>query len=415
MIKDLFLQLTQYTIPFKYEDTLQPILKQFGLEKDSIGNYYIKIGESETLFTTHLDTYCKKYEKVNHIIEGNIIKTDETTILGGDNKLGCSILLYMIQNNVPGTYYFFLGEEPILSGGLYGSKNALAKYPNLFKQFKRAIAFDRKQMGSIVTRQMARNCCSPEFVEALSKQFAANGMEYKADQKAYYTDTATFLDTIPECTNISAGGWNEHYVTEWVDIGYTQKVAEAAIRINWEALPTNRPIDNVSDVKVVKFKNKIPKKIADAIFDLMDKYDHLNTNINKFNSGNVEYLEFNRWFEDTNILFKYSDNILSMRHDDKDWIKINSLKQADLILSNIFGVQFDEDQNDIYIDIDNNAIFVLEEEFSIDGYIKYFNNLNKTDNTSYKLEGIDDQYQDISGMELNKSQFLAYLKNLLIN
>jgi hypothetical protein len=25
----------------------------------------------------------------------------------------------MIKRNIPGTYYFFLGEEPILSGGLW--------------------------------------------------------------------------------------------------------------------------------------------------------------------------------------------------------------------------------------------------------------------------------------------------------
>jgi hypothetical protein len=154
-IKELFLKLTEYTIPHGYEDKLAPILKEFNLSKDSTGNYYKVIGKSETLFTTHLDTYSKKYEKVKHIIEGNIIKTDGTTILGGDNKLGCSILLYMIENKIPGTYYFFLGEEPIISGGLYGSKNALSKNREFFSKFKRAIAFDRKQTGSIVTRQTA--------------------------------------------------------------------------------------------------------------------------------------------------------------------------------------------------------------------------------------------------------------------
>jgi len=94
--KDLFLKLTEYTIPYGHETKLEKYLPT-GYKKDSIGNYYIQVGKSETLFTTHLDTYCEKYEKVNHVIEGDIIKTDGTTILGGDNKLGMTILLNMIQ------------------------------------------------------------------------------------------------------------------------------------------------------------------------------------------------------------------------------------------------------------------------------------------------------------------------------
>ena len=138
--KETFLKLTEYTIPFKQEYRLEKYLPK-GYKKDSIGNYYIEIGNSETLFTTHLDTYSDKYEKVTHVIEGNIIKTDGKTILGGDNKLGMTILLGMIEKGIPGTYYFFIGEEPISSGGLFGSQNVLQANPNFFKKFKRAVAF----------------------------------------------------------------------------------------------------------------------------------------------------------------------------------------------------------------------------------------------------------------------------------
>ena len=92
--KSLFLKLTEYTIPFGDEDKLESILPS-GYQKDSTGNYYYEIGNSETLFTTHLDTFSAEYEKVNHVIDEKdpyIIRTDETTILGGDNKLGCTIL-----------------------------------------------------------------------------------------------------------------------------------------------------------------------------------------------------------------------------------------------------------------------------------------------------------------------------------
>jgi hypothetical protein len=44
--------------------------------------------------------------------------------------------------------------------------------------------------------------------------------------------------------NISAGGWDEHYTSEWVDLGYTKRVLEAACKLNWESLPTDRPVFN---------------------------------------------------------------------------------------------------------------------------------------------------------------------------
>ena len=238
-IKKLFLDLTEYTIPYGMEDTLEPLLPK-GFKKDSVGNYYYEIGESETLFTAHLDTYCKKSVKVNHIIEGDIIKTDGKTILGGDNKAGCCVLINMILNKVPGTYFFFLGEEPILSGGRWGSRMALRANPSYFKKFKRAIAFDRKHFGSIITRQSARFCCSDEFAESLIEDFDKSGLIFKKDMTGWYTDTATFMDVIPEITNISVGGWGEHSKDEYINIKYLQYVCDAAVQVKWEQLPTVR-------------------------------------------------------------------------------------------------------------------------------------------------------------------------------
>ena len=135
-IKDTFLKLTEYTIPFGKEHTLRKYLPN-GTRKDSFGNYYIKIGNSETLFTTHLDTYATEYERIEQLVDGDIVKTDRKTTLGGDNKLGCSILLYMIENRVPGLYYFFVGEEPLCPhGGRYGSRSALKANENMFKRYK---------------------------------------------------------------------------------------------------------------------------------------------------------------------------------------------------------------------------------------------------------------------------------------
>ncbi len=235
--KNTFLNLTQYTVPYGYESTLESYLPA-GVQQDDFGNYFLRIGESTTLFTSHLDTASHSREKVNHVVQGNIICTDGSTILGGDNKAGVTILLYLISQGVPGTYYFFRGEEQ----GCLGSRDALQNDPRFFSQFKRAIAFDRKKTGSIITHQRFERTCSDAFADALSLEFADQGMIYQADPTGVYTDTAVFVDVIPECTNLSSGVWNEHSTKEYVDIQILEEIASAAAGINWESLPANRII-----------------------------------------------------------------------------------------------------------------------------------------------------------------------------
>jgi hypothetical protein len=242
----IFLELTDYTIPYGQEEKLEPILYKVipNLKKDSIGNYFINIGESRTLFTSHLDVYSKRYEKVNHVISRGVVKTDETTVLGGDNKNGVLILMYMIRNNIPGNYYFFIGEEGIVTGeSCNGSTQALTQYPQLFENIDRAIAFDRRGKGSIVVKQRGRMCCSTEFSDALVEEFSENSLPFKKDY-AYGTDSAVFLDVVPEITNISSSGSYEHSFLESTNIKYLKKVAIAATKINWESLPVVRKCRN---------------------------------------------------------------------------------------------------------------------------------------------------------------------------
>jgi hypothetical protein len=233
--KKTFLSLTQWTIPHGFEESIAHLLPK-GVQKDGCGNYFITVGEnSTTLFTCHLDTVSKR-DKVKHVIEGNIIKTDGTTILGGDNKAGVCILMYLIEQQVPGTYYFFVGEEC----GTIGSRWALQHGENFFKKFKRAVAYDRRNQGSIITYQRGRRCCSDEFADALSKEFEKHDMVYHRDNTGVYTDTAVFVNVIQECTNLSAGVVGEHTNSEYIDIEYCEAVAKASALIDWENLPSIR-------------------------------------------------------------------------------------------------------------------------------------------------------------------------------
>ena len=109
-ITKCFLKLTSRTYPHGTEKDLFHLLNK-DLKEDNFGNLFIKIGDNDVMFTSHLDTATKALCQVNHIFNKNIIKTDGKSILGADDKAGVTIMLYMIEHNIPGLYYFFLGEE----------------------------------------------------------------------------------------------------------------------------------------------------------------------------------------------------------------------------------------------------------------------------------------------------------------
>ena len=245
-VKQLFLNLTKMQIPFNFEKTLETYFPE-GMETDEHGNYFKKVGDSKVMFCGHLDTYCREYTKVLHVIEGDIIKTDGTTTLGGDDKAGILLMIKMIDANVPGLYYFFRGEEGVTSPtGTWGSRQALKTRKDFFTGYEKCVAFDRKGTTSIISQQMYSECCSPDFVNALSSEFKKNGLNYVSDGTGMWCDSGVFMEIIPECTNISVGYKSEHRFSEEQDIGHLEKLATAVVNIDWENLPTKRDPKKVS-------------------------------------------------------------------------------------------------------------------------------------------------------------------------
>lgn len=237
-IFETFLELTSKTCPYGFEDQFLSDFRGLfprDLEKDEWGNYFIKIGQTRTIFASHIDTVSKEYQKVKHVINVNIISTDGSTTLGADDKAGVTVMLWMIKNRVPGLYYFFIGEEV----GCIGSGNA-SKLGNFKNKFDRIISFDRRGNNSVITFQSSQRCCSEKFGESLANQLNIFDMSYKTDDSGVYTDSAEFMDIIPECTNISVGYNKEHTFSESQDIEHLQKLAEACVKIDWESLPTAR-------------------------------------------------------------------------------------------------------------------------------------------------------------------------------
>ena len=240
-ILNTFIKLTSMTYPYGYEDVLVKDMIKCGLfpkdiVKDVHGNFFYQVGESRTIFASHLDTVSKTHTKVNHVFEGNMIKTDGTTTLGADDKAGVTTMLWMIKHNVPGLYYFFIGEEV----GCIGSGNAARSVSDFKDKYDRIISFDRRDVGSVITHQSWSRCCSDSFGDALASELNKSGLSYKKDDGGVYTDSAEFVDIIPECTNISVGYYKEHTTNESQDIVHLEKLAEACLIVDWENLPTER-------------------------------------------------------------------------------------------------------------------------------------------------------------------------------
>ena len=78
-IKEKFLELTSRTYPHGTEEDIFPLLDS-RLEKDEFGNLFIQIGESDVMFTSHLDTATSALTAVNHVFDEKIIKTDGKSI-----------------------------------------------------------------------------------------------------------------------------------------------------------------------------------------------------------------------------------------------------------------------------------------------------------------------------------------------
>jgi len=243
-IKEKFLELTSRTYPHGYEHELINKLPP-NLQLDEFGNLYLKIGEKPTtMFTCHLDTASHESVEVKHIIEGDIIGTDGTSILGADDKAGVIVLLYLMENNIPGIYYFFLGEER----GCIGSKKVSSVHSKSpIEGINKVVSLDRRGYDSVITHQISGRSCSFDFAKNLSDKLNNLSLSiidekfnYAPDSTGIYTDSAQFVDIYSECTNISVGYHNEHSRSETQNIKHLENLCKVVVKINWDELETYR-------------------------------------------------------------------------------------------------------------------------------------------------------------------------------
>jgi hypothetical protein len=159
-----------------------------------------------------------------------------------------------MAHNIPGIYYFFMGEER----GCIGSSavaSELESFPFL-NDVTKVVAFDRRNYYSVITEQMGGVCCSDEFAKGLCAELNKGGLKMNLDPTGILTDSACFMDDMPEITNISVGYFNEHTGQEIQNMTFLEKLAKAVLNVNWEGLPVARKAGISTDM-LQKFKGVI--------------------------------------------------------------------------------------------------------------------------------------------------------------
>ena len=223
------------------EETVKALVDPYlpeGFTIDQVGNRIVKIGESETLFSCHVDTvhWDPGLQNIAFNLDSRIIYKTDGECLGADDGTGIWIMLMMIRNQIPGTYIFHVGEEV---GGV-GSKHIVQASSDLLLGVRRAIAFDRKGTTDIIDRQRGQQCCSKEFVNALAEQLNVDAPSKWRGTSGSFTDTANYMAWVPECTNLSVGYESQHTGNESQDVGALLCMMERFLQVDWEALPTVR-------------------------------------------------------------------------------------------------------------------------------------------------------------------------------
>ena len=211
-----------------------------GMYLDGYGNALIKVNNSDgspskTLWSCHTDSVHRKagIQTVHYNPLDDKFSTPDGSCLGGDDNSGTYVLLELLREEVPGLYIFHRAEEVGGCGSSWIAKNC----EEMLGEYDRALAFDRKDIHSIITHQGSTRCCSEKF----SKDLAAKlGMNHRSDSTGSFTDTANYDHIIPECTNMSVGYFSAHSARETQLLNYIIELKDAFISIDCESLITDR-------------------------------------------------------------------------------------------------------------------------------------------------------------------------------
>ena len=222
--------LASYTCPHRYEGAMYAeSLQKAGWMRGEKHNFVQDTG-GDVLWCAHLDTaHYGRPERRNLIRRGDILTDRDGLCWGADDRAGVALIIEMARLGVPGCYYLFSGEEV----GCVGS-NALADDPAFdFARFKACISLDRRGQTSVITKQLEQRCCSERFALALAREL---GEGFSPDATGIYSDSASFMGLIPECTNLSVGYENAHSHGESQDLAFLEMLLQKLISLDCSRL-----------------------------------------------------------------------------------------------------------------------------------------------------------------------------------
>lgn len=220
-------------------------------EVDGFGNIWVTVGErvgegvTPILFSCHIDTVSSKGGrqaigwKQDEQDVLCLVKPKAGRSLGADDGAGLWLMLQMIGAGIAGNYVFHRGEEQ----GRLGSRYVATSEPERLDGIQACIAFDRRDHDNLITHQMGERGCSIAFADSLIAELskASNGaLAYKHDDTGSYTDSYSYFDLVPECTNLSVGYDGEHGPRETLDFAHVWRLRNALVRIDWSKLAIER-------------------------------------------------------------------------------------------------------------------------------------------------------------------------------
>lgn len=205
------------------------------MERDDLGNLYKRIGRAPILWSCHTDTVHLHKGFQTIMIQDGVAKLadKESRCLGADDTAGVWLMMEMIRAKVEGLYIFHRAEEVGGRGSSYMARSAA----NMLKEYKFAVALDRRGTDDVITHQAAGRCCSDKFAKSLAVQLGEN---YKPSDDGIFTDTANYTDLIGECTNVSVGYHNEHRPTEVLDTTFLQSLRDRLCQLDVSKLDCER-------------------------------------------------------------------------------------------------------------------------------------------------------------------------------
>lgn len=279
-----------------------------GAQYDDFGNVIVKINGigDNIMWACHTDTVHRAdgAQRVVLKVDGTLVLSGSSSnCLGADCGAGMWLMREMILAGKPGLYVFHRGEE---CGGL-GSRWIAANTPELVKEIKACISLDRRGIDSVITKQSAARC-SNEFADSL---IAALDMGYEKDTGGTFTDSASYVSLIGECTNISVGYYNQHTSKEELDTKHLVALRHKLVSLDttklvfklqpgegennlnsdfswWKMYPYYRSMEEETEEKksidkereieeqhMVKLLEKFPEASAAALLELGVTYDEL--------------------------------------------------------------------------------------------------------------------------------------------